>query len=78
MVLTDVPSGSVSPVVVRERQDSFRFERLPGEEEDNATLWEIMLEWKDFHLFMVSSVGLIALNGFVAAYFSLHAASGDN
>lgn len=72
MVLADAPKAPT-----RDREESFRFEKLPGRTEDGpneSTLWQSMIEWKDFHLFLFCSCGLVALNGFIAVYFTLHEA----
>lgn len=73
-----------------ERQESVRFDKLPGEsaqdedqedtEDQVAVVYctpkdilDAFLSSSDCQLFLVASCGLIALNGFVAAYFSYHA-----
>lgn len=77
MVVGD--ASQVARPVFREGQDSFGAEKLPGKskatekhEEEEPSLWQSMFEFKDFHLFVLGSVGLICLNGFIAAYFSIH------
>lgn len=51
-----------------------KFEKIANEiaaenSEDEPGLLQVMVEWKDFHLFLCCCLGLIGLNGFVAAYF---------
>lgn len=56
------------------RKKGGKFEKISNEspdreEEDAPGLLQVMIEWKDFHLFLCCCLGLIGLNGFVAAYF---------
>lgn len=73
MVLPDASKLPIPLSAVRERHESFQFEKLPSDDDDkDVTMFQAMLEWKDFHLFLVTSLGLVALNGFIAIYFSAH------
>lgn len=65
--------GDALQVPRRERQESFRFEKLPGDDDNDQQpgLWQSMIELKDFHLFLFCCCGLIGVNVFIGTYFSL-------
>lgn len=66
---------AAAAAVVRERQDSYENEKLPGNEESEDDvepgILQAMIEMKDFRLFLIGGLGLLTLNGFVAIYFTL-------
>lgn len=59
---------------LRDRQESYQFEKLPGDNspDHEPDLWTCLRELEDLLLFLASTFGLITLNSVVAVYFYAH------
>lgn len=78
MRLLDGPQAGDPGKKWRDRQESYQFEKLPGERDASDVvepdLWTCIRELEDLPLFLASTFGLISLNSFVAVYFYVHTA----